>query len=375
MAVSLLYNPYPIRMFEADGDFASGALAYFYLARTTTPLVVYTDNPLSIPHTWPVVADAYGLFAPIYIAKGTEYKVRIEDAAHNILYAADGIANPEETESSGLVITPDMLVQTGYFSWQPTAGTRLGWVRANGLTISSAAGSGSERRNNDCQALFSFFWDGFSDLYCPVVGGRGSSAAADWSANKEIATLDMRGQSARGTDDMGNTAANVIQKVTTITTTSGSATATVGNISGLCAGMYIIASNITPGTYITSLAQSAAISLSAIAPTTASAVSARFSIFRDAYLAGSSGGATTHIITESEMPYHNHEGSSESVAGTNTQANMLLDGGNAYTGGANRPVFAASGSRWSIGFIAPKGGGISMNLHSPTRLGAWFVKI
>ena len=93
MAISLLYNPFPMRLFEADGDFAAGGKAFFYLARTSTPLAVYTDSPLAVPHPWPVVADGYGLLPPIYLPIGTEYKVRIEDALGSLLYAADGIDN------------------------------------------------------------------------------------------------------------------------------------------------------------------------------------------------------------------------------------------------------------------------------------------
>ena len=169
MAISILYNPFPMRLFEADGDFASGAKAYFYLARTTTPFSVYTDSPLAVPHTWPVIADAYGLLPPIYLATGTEYKVRIEDTLGSLLYAADGISNPVLTDAGsggGTSGGASQLFQTGYFDWQPVLGERVGWVRANGNTISSATGTGGTA-NDDCEALFAFLWNTFSQHTLP----------------------------------------------------------------------------------------------------------------------------------------------------------------------------------------------------------------
>ena len=46
----------------------SGALLYSYAAGTTTPLATYSDVALTIPNTNPVVANAGGVFPPIYVA-------------------------------------------------------------------------------------------------------------------------------------------------------------------------------------------------------------------------------------------------------------------------------------------------------------------
>jgi hypothetical protein len=306
MALSILYNPLPTRLFEADGDFAAGAKAYFYLARTSTPLTVYTDAPMTAAHTWPVVADAFGLLPPIYIEKGEEYKVRIEDALGSILYAADGISNPDDVTVEGggevgVVVTADEIFQTGDVMWNPAGGPRAGWVRCNGRTISKASGSGTESNNDDCHDLFVFLWNNFSDALCPVTpGGRGGNAEADWGLAKAIATLDMRGRSAVGLDDMGNSAANLIQVATTINTTNASAAATVASTTGLAAGMFVIAAGVTAGTKIVSVTSATAITLSANATATATGVAARFSIFSDAQTAGAGGGENTHVLLASE---------------------------------------------------------------------------
>jgi hypothetical protein len=330
MAISILFNPMPVRLFEADGDFAAGAKAYFYLARTTTPLTVYTDAPMTTAHTWPVVADAYGLLPPIYIEKGEEYKVRIEDALGSILYAADGISNPLDVTTEGggepgIVVTADEIFQVGDVMWNPASGPRAGWARCNGRTISKAAGAGTESNNDDCHDLFLFLWNNFPDSICPVTpGGRGGSAEADWGVAKAIATLDMRGRSAVGLDDMGNTAANLIQVATTINTTNASTAATVASTEGLAAGMFVIAAGIMAGTKIASVNSATAITLSANATATASGVAARFSIFSDAQTPGAAGGENTHklLLTEgsAKESYADYSGTNYAIFAVPTWA-------------------------------------------------------
>jgi hypothetical protein len=328
MAISILYNPQPLRLFEADGDFAAGALAYFYLALTTTPMTVYTDAAVATPHTWPVVADAYGLLPPIYIPKGVDYKIRIHDAAGVILYAADNIDNPGEATGSGgsedpLVITASMVAKTGDFDWQPVNDDRPGWVRCNGGTISSLAGTGTEYKNDDCQALFAFFWNKFSDAMCPVTPGpRGPNPAADWGVNKAIATLDMRGRGAVGLDKMGPVipAASRIQAVTTANTTSANPILYVASHAGICAGMFVTGGNVPAGTKVTALGNIGGLNVtcSANAPATGTSVPVRFSMFADAQVPGSPGGESTHVQSVPEMALHVHGsmGMTTTITGT-----------------------------------------------------------
>lgn len=82
-----------------------------------------------------------------------------------------------------------------------------GWVFADGRTIGSAASAASNRANDDTHALFVFLWNNHPDAVCPVTGGRGATAEADWSANKIIQLIDKRGRVSIGKDDMGGTAA------------------------------------------------------------------------------------------------------------------------------------------------------------------------
>lgn len=56
-----------------------GAKAYFYVSGTSTPATVYQNASLTTPHAVPVVADAAGVFAPIYLDSSVLYKVELQD--------------------------------------------------------------------------------------------------------------------------------------------------------------------------------------------------------------------------------------------------------------------------------------------------------
>src|SRR5262249_24105850 len=99
------------------------------------------------------------------------------------------------------------LPQVGDFDWQPRTATRTGWVRANARSIGSATSGATERAHADCELLFTTLWNRYSDTICPVIGGRGASAAADWAANKQLTLPDGRARAPFGVDDMGNSAA------------------------------------------------------------------------------------------------------------------------------------------------------------------------
>ncbi len=74
--MTLVYNP-KISAFGQNFTPADGALLYFYEAGTTTPKTVYTDRGETIAHANPVVADAGGVFAPIYVSG--LYKMVLKD--------------------------------------------------------------------------------------------------------------------------------------------------------------------------------------------------------------------------------------------------------------------------------------------------------
>jgi microcystin-dependent protein len=104
--------------------------------------------------------------------------------------------------------------------------TPPGWVRANGNTISSLAGVGSEMHAAVCLNLFVFLYTNFPDTVCPVSGGRSGNAVNDFNANKTLRLPDMRGRAPRGDDAMGAAVANV-NPGGTIGVTGGAATRSI----------------------------------------------------------------------------------------------------------------------------------------------------
>ena len=70
-------------------------------------------------------------------------------------------------------------------TYNPNA--EVGWIIKQNGTIGNAASGASIRANADTVFLFSLLWNSTLDANCPVSGGRGAGAAADFAANKTIA--------------------------------------------------------------------------------------------------------------------------------------------------------------------------------------------
>ena len=183
---------------------APGALALFFEAGTTTPRTTYQDADLTTPHTHPVVADGYGRFPAVFLDFGS-YRERVKTAGNTQLWDTDDIPNPAPTDP-GEGVDEFSLLKTGEVFFKFADGTRTGAVRANGRTIGSATSTptATERANDDTEALFIQLYNAMSDALCPVPGGRGANAAADFAAGKTLTLPDLRGSVPRGLDTMGN---------------------------------------------------------------------------------------------------------------------------------------------------------------------------
>lgn len=59
-------------------------------------------------------------------------------------------------------------------------------------TVGDVASGGTAWASNSAAALFAWIWDRIGNAYCPVSGGRGVSAAADFAAHKTIELPDAR---------------------------------------------------------------------------------------------------------------------------------------------------------------------------------------
>lgn len=190
----------------ADDLRATGAKAYFYQGGTTTPLTVYQDAGEAAAHPHPVVADANGRWPDIFVPYISGYDARVVSRYDVLLSFSQQIPNPNPVDVTVNVDDPLQVVQTGMTHFEFVNTTRPGYVRLNGKTMGNAASGGTERANTDTQALYIHLWDNLADAVAPVLGGRGGSAASDFTANKPITLPNMRGAIPVGLDDMGSTA-------------------------------------------------------------------------------------------------------------------------------------------------------------------------
>lgn len=69
----------PARAWDRNGVFVAGATAEFYEPGTTTPRTVYSNAALSVAHPSPLVADARGVFAPVYTSGPVKVVVKDPD--------------------------------------------------------------------------------------------------------------------------------------------------------------------------------------------------------------------------------------------------------------------------------------------------------
>lgn len=178
---------------------------------TLTLANCFQDIGLALSAPNPMTADQTARLPVFYVADGI-YSVRLVDQFGVEIYFYPQVPSIGASTSGGggSAVDPTTIAQTGDPIWLPIDNTRAGWVRMNSRTIGSPTSGATERANNDAQNLFLYVWNNFTDALCPVISGRGVSAAADWAANKQITTLDMRGRGPYGLDTMGNTAAGVL---------------------------------------------------------------------------------------------------------------------------------------------------------------------
>lgn len=85
-----------------------------------------------------------------------------------------------------------------------------GYVIASEKTIGNGSSGATARANEDCLALYQHLWNNYSNAICPVTGGRGVSALADFDAGKTMGLLDVRGRTFFNKDNAGGSTAGRI---------------------------------------------------------------------------------------------------------------------------------------------------------------------
>lgn len=368
-----LWNVVPAPIITPNGNVAAGASIYFYTDNSTTPLIVYQDAALTVPHAWPVIASAVGVFPPIYVPYVT-YRRRIQAADGSLISDAGDIANPPPPSGGGgIVVTSDQIFQTGDPIWRLRVGPMLGFVRMNGQTLGSLTSGATEYAAADAVSLFEYLWNRLPDYIAAVSTGRGASAAADFAANKTIVIPTMQGRLAAGLDDMGAAAANVLQVSTTCSATNGLPTIVVASASGLARDMLVAIDEVFAG-IITAISGTTVTLDTNYAGVTGAGKTVRASFMEDAQQVGAIGGAQSAIMTVAEMATHNHGVTDPGHVHTYTPpgADVKAAGG---TAAANVAPATDTGSNTTGVTIDNEGQGLASIIVQPTRLATWYMKL
>ena len=321
------FSGYPV-FAPGTSNLLIGAAVYVYNSGTTTPASVTSDPAGSTPHTYPIIVGSDGLIPAIYWGEGT-FRVRVNVSESDItpVWDFDGIKGEVVVMGGGGGVTPpdEQLFTTGDVKLRFEDGAITGFVRANNRSIGSASSGATERAAADCEALYLYGWNKWSDTYAPVAGGRGANAASDWAANKPMTLLNALGKALVGLDTMGNSAANVSQRSTTITTTNASTSAAVTSATGIARGMYVVSTSVPEGTTVTAVSGTT-ITLSNAATVTNSGVPVRFSMLRDAEAPGATGGGAYQNLNASENGPHTHDGPDHTHLSTYKYKGATLSG-------------------------------------------------
>lgn len=196
---------------DANGRPLAGCLLYIYQVGTTaTPQNVFSDFGLTLPLPNPLTCDTTGRLPSFYLADG-QVHVRLTDSGGVVKVDVPvmQVVGPSSGGGGGGggSVDPSSVASSGDVKFRPTSEILTGWVKLNGLTIGSATSGATGRANNDTQNLFVYLWTNCPDAHCPVIGGRGGTALADFQANKQLTLLDWRARTPVGLDDMGASAA------------------------------------------------------------------------------------------------------------------------------------------------------------------------
>ena len=100
-------HTHPLRAVDSNGNPASGAKLYIYLAGTATPVTVYQDEALSIAHGSPILSDSSGIWPAIYYGGGSALRAVATDASDVALpgFPIDPVVQVSTTTSAASAIT------------------------------------------------------------------------------------------------------------------------------------------------------------------------------------------------------------------------------------------------------------------------------
>lgn len=202
-----------VQQFDQSGQPLAGCLVYFYVAGTVaTPQQVYQDFGLTQTAPNPLQCDQSARVPQHWLADGLIH-VRLTSAAGVVqLDSTLQVLGPSSGGGGGggTTVDPSAVASTGDIKVRLSGEILIGWTILNGQTIGSATSGATQRANSDTQAQFVYLWGQCDDTKCPVPGGRGLTALADFNGNKQITLPDMRGKVPVGRDCMGGACAGIL---------------------------------------------------------------------------------------------------------------------------------------------------------------------
>jgi hypothetical protein len=193
---------------------------------------------------------------------------------------------------------------------------------------------------------------------------------------------DYRGRGLSGRDNMGGTAANVVQIAANLSTTSSSPTATVSSATNLALGMSIVGNvNVPAGTTISAISGTT-LTMSQNASASQSTVATRFSVFPDAQGLGIAGGFMVGTLTAANLPPYTPNGAinnltfvlynSQNAGGTTVpNAVAAANNNNTLIGGVN---LSPSNASWT-GTPAPGQTSVPASIIPPVANVNWAVRL
>lgn len=81
----------PVRILTTNALPGVGYQARFFASGTTTPVITYTDEALTVAHPTPLLADAAGVFTAVWATTGSAIKAVIADANGATVYTVDPV--------------------------------------------------------------------------------------------------------------------------------------------------------------------------------------------------------------------------------------------------------------------------------------------
>lgn len=322
---------------DQNGKPLTGGKVYLYVPGTTNLKTTWSDSGETTPNTNPVTLDAAGR-AVIY-GQGT-YQQALFDQNGNPVWsapttawnsAAPSGAGGTDTAPVGTVIMwasftlptnwlyangqavnratyPDLMTATTISSTTVscTSGSAIlgGWVDTSQMRIGAPVeascipvGSTIASVTNSTTIVINQLATATSTVTATVF---------PWGNGDGTLTFnvpDLRGRVAPGADTMqAASPGGRLTASTTITTTSGSLTATVASITGIAPNMVVSTANIPAGTTVASI-NGSVVTFSAAATGSGGGTAATFYAFTSANVPAAPGGGNNTLVTANLPPY------------------------------------------------------------------------